>query len=61
MCHDNISQRDLVEKLNVNLYDINKGCSKADMIHKNGNQYGFGRALSTNGTLYHVRLFFKNN
>ena len=46
MCFDNITPRDMVEKLNKNLYDINKGCSKADTIHTNGNQYGFGRALS---------------
>ena len=58
MCHDNIAQRDFTEKLNINLYDINKGCSKAD-THSHGYQYGFGRALSTNGTLYHVRLFFQ--
>ena len=59
MCHDNISKRDFTEKLNVNLYDINKGCSKSDTRHKNGYQYGFGRALSQNGTIYHVRLFFQ--
>jgi hypothetical protein len=61
MCHDNISKRDFLEKMNINLYDINKGCPKSDTKHNNGNLYGFGRALSKNDTLYHVRLFFQKS